>query len=201
MKRFAFFGTAILLVVFTAGVTFAQEVYWESAELDETITDDDFQKDYGRPILAPSLGDKDVYDNFVVPDIDPRVEPDEVPAAPVQTRTPDVPARTEPAARPAEPSPRPREIAPRQRETRRPAAGPRPAETAPGAGPSSLGRPEQTAPGRGLEDDLRQPSGTPAPAPAPDAASSRKMKWGQVDVKPAEPQTQPQSGATPAPIR
>lgn len=172
MKRILFLGVMVMLLSFPMGMAHAAEIYWDGLAADETIGDEDFKYKYGEPKSTKSLGDLEIYDNNLVINVE---GPDDAPApdytsdAPIPPRSVSTPRSTD------APPPQPR-VAPRVTDTgrtrdsvkRSPERAPKPAtqeiETQPGAT-------EQTV------------SGEPAPPP------EKKMKWGQVDVKPAEPKT------------
>ncbi|MBI4964598.1 MAG: hypothetical protein HY913_15070 [Desulfomonile tiedjei] len=178
MKRVLFLWVMMLLLSFPIGMAQAAEIYWDGVPADEEITDDDFKYKYGEPKSVKSLGDLEVYDDNLVinvPGPDDPAEPDYESGAPIPPRAVSTPRATDVAP------PQPR-VAPRSTDTGRVRSttirpsqekAPKPAtkklETQPGAG-------EQT-----ISDE---------PSPPPE----KKMKWGQVDVKPSEPKNKFQWG-------
>jgi len=193
MKRLMVLGFALMVVSAVAYVAAAEEVYWDFSIPDDAVTDSDFSHDYGVPLQ--SQGEAEVYDQFQVPDVE--ALPDQVP---IQTRPSDTRTRVAPSVQPADTSRPSRSITPRQPETiRRPATvtTPKPAETDPGTATSDLDLPEKSAGSQNPDADLRRPSSAPAPEVGSQPPTTRRMRWGQVDVKPSEPKAQPQSGQTP----
>lgn len=186
MKRVLLLGVMILMVCSPLAVSYAEdEVYWEGITPDEpTITDKDFRLDFKVP-AAKSLGDLEIYDQ--PKDI---FEEDES-VAPAVTTTPVAP--TEPQLRPPA-QPRtltrpPADVSPRTTGTipRSSEIIPPPAETSPRT-TESINQRRQGSTGTEVQQSNeggRMPS--PVSADELDRAGQKKMKWGQVDVKPAEP--------------
>jgi hypothetical protein len=187
MKRLLLLGVMILMVCSPLAVTYAEdEVYWEGrTPADPTITDKDFRLDFKTP-AAKSLGDLEIYDqpkDIFAEDQSAAPTP---PAAAARPTGPAAPA--EPQLRPpvqprsltrppADVSPRTTGATPRSTEI-----VPLPAETTPGATESTIKRRQRstTPQVQRSEEDRSAPDEL-------DKAGQKKMKWGQVDVKPAEP--------------
>jgi hypothetical protein len=189
MKRVMILGFLVMAISAVAYIAVADEVYWDFSIPDDAVTDKDFSHDYGVPLQ--SQGEAEVYDQFQVPDVESRSE-----QAPIQVRPSDTPTRVVPSVQPAETSRPSRTITPRQPETfRKPATvtTPKPAETDPGTVTSDVGLPEKGVGAQDLGADLKKAS--PAPETDSQRPTTRRMRWGQVDVKPSEPK--PQSDQTP----
>lgn len=177
MKRILFLGVMVMLLSFPMGMAHATEIYWDGLAADETIGDEDFKYKYGDLKSTKSLGDLEIYDNNLVINVE---GPDDAPAPDYESEAP-IPPRSVSTPRSTDvPPPQPR-VVPRATDTgrtkdsvkRSPERAPKPAtqeiETKPGATEQSV-------------------SGEPAPP------ADKKMKWGQVDVKPSEPKTKFQWG-------
>lgn len=184
MKLSVFLGLVIVLVSF-AGEMSSAKMYWEGgSDTENTITAKDFQaKLPGRQVTTPSVK---MYDDFEVMDIRPEQEKRQVapPAArPGRTRAgtrpgflPDEPQRrSTPATTAAGPR---RTGATRAEPTQSITDKPRPVGSTPGKGPKSEGEPTRA-------DTQTQTSGKTETTSPP---VTKKMPWGQVDVKPAEPE-------------
>ncbi len=192
MKRVLLLGVMILMVCSPLAVSYAEdEVYWEGiTPADPTITDKDFRLDFKTP-AAKSLGDLEIYDQ--PKDIFEEEESAEQ-APPAASATPTAPvAPAEPQLRPpiqprsltrpsADVSPRTTGTTPRSSEII-----PQPAETSPGSTESTIQRRQGSPATQVQQSDEGRSTPVPASADELDRAGQKKMKWGQVDVKPAEP--------------
>ncbi len=179
MKLFAFVGVVILLVSSSVGMSSAK-MYWDGSDVtDATITDKDFQaKLPGQQATVPRVK---MYDDYEVLDIDSeRGARQNVPPA---VR----PVRRVPAGFSDQPPRRRDAGSPSAARARRPETTkaepsitdkPKPVASAPGKGPRSGGGPTR-------ESVQTQTSEEPESASPP---AVKKMPWGQVDVKPAEPE-------------
>ena len=191
MKRVLLLGVMILMVCSPLAVSYAEdEVYWEGiTPADPTITDKDFRLDFKLP-AAKSLGDLEIYDQ---PKDIFEEEESAAPTPPAASARPTAPvAPAEPQLRPpvqprgltrppADVSPRTTGTTPRSSEII-----PQPAETSPGRTESTIRRQQKS---RGTQVQKNEEDRS-APLPASDEldkAGEKKMKWGQVDVKPSEP--------------
>jgi hypothetical protein len=188
MKRVLLLVVMVLMVCSPLAVSYAEdEVYWEGiTPADPTITDKDFRLDFKLP-AAKSLGDLEIYDQ-------PKdIFAEEESAPPAASARPTAPvAPAEPQLRPpvqprgltrppADVSPRTTGTTPRSSEII-----PQPAETSPGATESVIKRRKGSTATQVQQSD--EGGRTPAAsADELDMAGQKKMKWGQVDVKPAEP--------------
>jgi len=201
MKRLLVLGFLVMAVSAVACIAMADDVYWDFSVPDDTITDRDFSRDYGVPLPSQSRGQGEMYDQFQVPDIESRSgEVQEVPEAPVRARIPDTPARVTPSVQPPETSRPSRSITTRQPETiRKPVTTttPKPAETDPGTVSSGLERPEKTDGTQTTDADLKKAAPSPSSEVSTQRPTTRRMRWGQMDVKPSEPKAQPQSEQPP----
>jgi hypothetical protein len=188
MKRVLLLVVMVLMVCSPLAVSYAEdEVYWEGiTPADPTITDKDFRLDFKLP-AAKSLGDLEIYDQ---PKDIFEEEESAAPAPPVASAGPTAPvAPAEPQLRPPV-QPRgltrpPADVSPRTTGTTPRASEiiPQPAETSPGTTESIK---QRRAPTRVQQSN----EGGRAPAASSDELDmpgQKKMKWGQVDVKPAEP--------------
>jgi len=171
MKRGLFLGVMLLLLSFPMGLAHAAEMYWDGIPADEEITDDDFKYKYGEPKSTQSLGDLEVYDNNLVINVP---GPDDPPAPDYDAPEPIIP-RSVSAPRSTDAAPPQPRVAPRSTDTGRTRA-------------PTVRRSQERAPKPATQEIETQPgsseqtvSGEPAPPP------EKKMKWGQVDVKPTEP--------------
>jgi len=186
MKRVLLLGVMILMVCSPLAVSYAEdEVYWEGITPDEpTITDKDFRLDFKVP-AAKSLGDLEIYDQ--PKDI---FEEDES-AAPARTASPVAPAEPQlrPPAQPRTLTRPPADVSPRTTGTtpRSSEIIPPPAETSPGTTESINQRRRGSTGTQVQQSDEGGRTPLPASADELDRAGQKKMKWGQVDVKPAEP--------------
>ncbi|MEW6532689.1 MAG: hypothetical protein AB1473_17795 [Thermodesulfobacteriota bacterium] len=175
MKRFLLAGACILVMVFSGALLSAQEVYWDGeVTVDDTITDKDTKLKIGEPLDPDKLYTQEIYDSRQLPEID---EPSEFPeVSPEPTAIP----------RPTTVTPAPRRPAsvdqPRTTTTRQP--------TTPGRSPRrSPGTSIDTSPA--TTDQTKQRTQTQAVDELPPKPDTKKMPWGQVDVKPAEPKDKP----------
>jgi hypothetical protein len=163
----------MMLLSFPIGIAHAAEIYWDGMPADEEITDSDFKHKYGEPKSVKSLGDLEVYDDNLVinvPGPDDTPEPDYESGAPIPPRAVTAPRSTDVA-------PPPPRVAPSSTDTGR-TRGPsirRTLERTPKPATQEI----ETQPGPGSSEQAV--SGEPAQPP------EKKMKWGQVDVKPTEP--------------
>jgi hypothetical protein len=179
MKRILFLGVLALLLSFPMGIVNAAEIYWDGMPADEEITDDDFKLKYGVPSDTKSLGDLEIYDNNLlinVPGPDDPVEPDYESGAPIPPR--------------AVTAPRSMDVAPPQ-----PRIAPRTTEPGTTRGPTVRRTPTQAP--KPATQEIESPPRPATEQAAPDqppATGEKKMKWGQVDVKPSEPKTKFQWG-------
>jgi hypothetical protein len=182
MKRVLLLAVMIVMVCSPLAVSHAEdEIYWEGTTPGEpTITDKDFTLDFKVP-AAKSLGDLEIYDQpkdiFEGEESSAQVEP----TAPIATAEPQIrpPVRPRSLTRPSTdivpPAPR---ATPRASEI-----NPQPAETNPGSAESTTRRQKGS-----LSTQVQQSNeGSITSADQLDRAGQKKMKWGQVDVKPAEP--------------
>ncbi|MDQ7781711.1 MAG: hypothetical protein RDU20_02450 [Desulfomonilaceae bacterium] len=181
MKFLVFPGLVILLVLSSLGLS-AAKMYWDrSGETDITITEPVADvKPIDKPAAPPRTK---MYDDFQVMDIESA--PGEVQAAPPVV----APLAPRPAAAVVQPPTRRSVTSPDTAGPRRPAAAdvepsrsiidrPQPVASAPGRGPRS----ETGAEGEVTSTETTAKPETTSPPP------TRKMPWGQVDVKPAEPE-------------
>ncbi len=182
MKLCVVLGLVMLLVSSPVGMSTAK-MYWDgSAETDATISAKDVQAK--TPARAPTTSLPKMYDDYKVLDIDGEHETQQnVP--PVVTPMPRRSAVTS-----GLPSRRRSTTPPAFERSRRPgvtraepaqsiADKPRPVASAPGKGP----RPEAGSIGEDLKTQTSGPAETTSPPPP-----TKKMPWGQVDVKSAEPE-------------
>ena len=186
MKRVLLLGVMILMVCSPLAVTYAEdEVYWEGrTPADPTITGKDFRLDFKTP-AAKSLGDLEIYDQ-------PKdIFEEEESAAPARTTTPVTPAEPQlrPPIQPRSLTRPPADVSPRTTGTtpRSSEIIPQPAETSPGTTESVIQRRQGSTATQVQQSDEDRSTPVPASADELDRAGQKKMKWGQVDVKPAEP--------------
>ncbi len=186
MKRVLLLGVMILMVCSPLVVTYAEdEVYWEGrTPADPTITDKDFRLDFKTP-AAKSLGDLEIYDQ-------PKdIFEEEESAAPARTTTPVAPGEPQlrPPVQPRSLTRPPADVSPRTTGTtpRSSEIIPQPAETSPGTTESVIQRRQGSTATQVQQSDEDRSTPVPASADELDRAGQKKMKWGQVDVKPAEP--------------
>jgi len=186
MKRVLLLGVMILMVCSPLAVTYAEdEVYWEGrTPADPTITGKDFRLDFKTP-AAKSLGDLEIYDQ-------PKdIFEEEESAAPARTTTPVTPAgpQLRPPIQPRSLTRPPADVSPRTTGTtpRSSEIIPQPAETSPGTTESVIQRRQGSTATQVQQSDEDRSTPVPASADELDRAGQKKMKWGQVDVKPAEP--------------
>jgi len=186
MKRVLLLGVIILMVCSPLAVTYAEdEVYWEGrTPADPTITGKDFRLDFKTP-AAKSLGDLEIYDQ-------PKdIFEEEESAAPARTTTPVTPAEPQlrPPIQPRSLTRPPADVSPRTTGTtpRSSEIIPQPAETSPGTTESVIQRRQGSTATQVQQSDEDRSTPVPASADELDRAGQKKMKWGQVDVKPAEP--------------
>ncbi len=189
MKRVLLLAVTILMVCSPLAVSYAaEEIYWEGITPSEpTITDKDFRLNFKTP-AAKSLGDLEIYDQ--PKDIFEEEESAE-PAPPAASARPTAPvAPAEPQLRvPIQPRSLTRpsvEVAPRPRGfTSKPSEIiPQPAETSPGT-TESVVQPKQGTTGTQIQQSDKDSSKSVlGSADELDKAGEKKMKWGQVDVKP-----------------
>jgi hypothetical protein len=182
MKRVLLLVVMVLMVCSPLAVSYAEdEVYWEGiTPADPTITDKDFRLDFKLP-AAKSLGDLEIYDQ---PKDIFEEEESAAPAPPAASAEPQLRPPVQPRSLtrpPADVSPRTTGTTPRSSEII-----PQPAETSPGTTESVTKRRKgSTATQVQQSDEGRR---TPAASSDElDMAGQKRMKWGQVDVKPAEP--------------
>jgi hypothetical protein len=182
----------VLMVCSPLAVSYAEdEVYWEGiTPADPTITDKDFRLDFKLP-AAKSLGDLEIYDQ---PKDIFEEEESAAPTPPAASARPSAPATpAEPQLRPpvqprgltrppADVSPRTTGTTPRSSEII-----PQPTETSPGSTESTIKRRRGSSATQVQQSDEGRRTPAPASADELDRAGQKKMKWGQVDVKPAEP--------------
>jgi hypothetical protein len=186
MKRVLLLAVMVVMVCSPLAVSYAEdEIYWEgNTPAEPTITDKDFTLDFKVP-AAKSLGDLEIYDQ--PKDI---FEGDEsagtvAPNAPVATAEPQLrPAiqprsLTRPSVEAAPPAPR---ATPRASEII-----PQPAETTPGSNEATIKRRQRSPSTQVQQSNENSSTSTSASAEELDRAGQKKMKWGQTDVKPAEP--------------
>jgi hypothetical protein len=187
MKRLLLLAVMVVMVCSPLAVSYAEdEVYWEGSTAGEpTITDKDFTLDFKLP-SAKSLGDLEIYDQpkDIFEEDESAAAPAE-PTAPVATAEPQLRAPIQPRSltRPStdvvpptpRATPRASEIIPQQ------------AETNPGSTESTIRRQKGSLPTQVQQsNEGTSASGSPS-ADQLDRAGEKKMKWGQVDVKSAEP--------------
>jgi hypothetical protein len=186
MKRVLLLGVMILMVCSPLAVTYAEdEVYWEGiTPADPTITDKDFRLDFKIP-AAKSLGDLEIYDQ-------PKdIFEEEESAAPVRTASPVAPAEPQlrPSTQPRSLTRPPADVSPRTTGTtpRSSEIIPQPTETSPRTTESIIQRRRGPSSTQVQQSDEGRSTPVPASSDELDRAGQKKMKWGQVDVKPAEP--------------
>ena len=192
MKRVLLLVVMVLMVCSPLAVSYAEdEVYWEGiTPADPTITDKDFRLDFKLP-AAKSLGDLEIYDQ---PKDIFEEEGSAAPTPPAASARPSAPATpAEPQLRPPV-QPRgltrpPADISPRSTGTtpRSSEIIPQPTETSPGSTESTIKRRRGSAATQVQQSDGDRSTPVPASADELDRAGEKKMKWGQVDVKPSEP--------------
>ena len=171
MKRVLFLGVMTLLLSFPLGILYAAEIYWDGTTADPEITDSDFKFKYGESRDAKSLAELEVYDNNLVinvPGPDEPSESDYESGAPIPPRAVTTPRSTDVAP------PRP-QVAPRS-------------TTGTTRGPVMRRTPDQSPKPATQEIKAQPRAGEQKVSDQPPAATEKKMKWGQVDVKPSEPQ-------------
>ncbi len=186
MKRLLLLAVTILMVCSPPAVSYAaEEIYWEGrTPADPTVTDKDFRLDFKTP-AAKSLGDLEIYDQPKDIFAEDESATPATPTAPVAPAEPQLRAPISPRSliRPsAEVAPRARGFTPKSTEII-----PQPAETSPGSTESILQH-EQGSPATQIQQsDEERSTSVPGSVDELDRAGQKKMKWGQVDVKPAEP--------------
>ena len=172
------------------------EVYWEGRSPTEpTISDKDFRLDFRNP-AARSLGDLEIYDQpkdifegdeAVAPSAPTPVAP--APAEPAQVRPP-TPIQPRSLTRPSvDASPRATGTRPRSSEII-----PQPAETSPGSSQPIIQRQRGSSATEVRQSDEQRGTPVPDSLEEADRHGEKKMKWGQVDVKPTEPKSKFQWG-------
>jgi hypothetical protein len=186
MKRVLLLAVMVVMICSPLAVCYAEEeIFWEGITPSEpTITDKDFRLDFKTP-AAKSLGDLEIYDQ-------PKdIFEDEASAAQAEPTAPVAPA--EPQLRPpiqprslTRPS---TDVAPPATRTTPRASEiiPQPAETSPGSTESTSRRRQRTPATQVQQSDEDRGTSAPASAEDLDKAGQKKIKWGQVDVKPSEP--------------
>jgi len=164
-------GVCILVMVFSVAAVYAQEVYWDGeATVDDTITDKDTKLKIGEPLDPDKLYTQEIYDSRELPEID---EPSEFPElSPTPAAVPSPTTVTPPPRRSTTLE------QPRSTTTRQPSVSGR------GAG-ATRGRSVDTPPA--VTDQPQQQTQTQPVDDLPPKPDTKKMPWGQVDVKPAEP--------------
>ncbi|MFH1114000.1 MAG: hypothetical protein V1792_08770 [Pseudomonadota bacterium] len=181
MKLFVFLGLVVLLVSSPVGMSSAK-MYWDgSPETDAAVGVTDVEAK--PPAKQDGTSLPKMYDDYKVLDIesDGGTRQDVSPVA--------APVRRRPAATSVAPSPRQSPARPSAEGVRRPEATgsgpsqsisdrPKPVASAPGKGP----RPEAGSIGDDLKTQASGPVETSSPPP------TKKMPWGQADVKPAGPE-------------
>jgi hypothetical protein len=191
MKRILFFGLTIVLVASMMGLAHAS-MYWDrSEELDEEIPEQEVTPSPApTPPAAQLPPPVQMYDDYEVPDIDSEEEEDVVEvAAPIPSSavSPALPSTlSAPTTSPAPTvSPGERAIRPRG-----PAVTTAPRRDVDSQSPkpvtSTPGPPAQLRPGESTASKTTPAGDAPAMGEPP---AAKKMPWGKVDVKPAEPTT------------
>jgi len=162
-----------LLLSFPFGMVHAAEIYWDGTPAEAEIDDSDFKFKYGERRDAKSLGDLEIYDNNLVINVP---GPDEPSEADYESGAP-IPPR-------AVTAPRSTDVAPPQ-----PRVAPRATDTGTTRGPVMRRTPDQTPKPVTQEIKTQPRPGEQTTTEQPAATPEKKMKWGQVDVKPSEPKT------------
>ncbi len=184
MKRAILAALLTLLCVVPASA----EVFWDPSDRPDTdITDKDFKYDYQGLVPAKSFQQMDVYftPQSVLPDwAEDLVSSEQPQGAEAQERVIDVPRppiTTPPAVRP-----------PTERRT--PRVAPQPSESSTDSTPSATTRSRRS--GSRSEPQVVERSVGPARSTgeSADKPGSKRMKWGQVDVKPDDDKTKFQWG-------
>ena len=177
---------AVLLTLLCAAPAYCAEIFWEPGDVDVEITDKDFKHKYEGLVPAKSFREMDVYftPQTTLPEwAEDLIAADQPQGAVAQEQEVDVP-------RPpitAPPTARPRT------EPRAPRVAPQPSDTSSSTTQSVT--PQSRRSGTRSEPKLIERSvGGPASSEGVDKQSSKKMKWGQVDVKPEEEKTKFQWG-------
>jgi hypothetical protein len=188
MKRLFFCGIMIVMLSCLLRMNAGAQMYWDQTdpEEDSAATEDvSTQVDRDKRIIGSSA--TRMYDNSEVPTIEPEPLLQAV-AAPMRPRSEDV----SPQPQTDEPS-RNRTDSPSRSSVNVPSTAvtsPRPAVTDPGGSqearrPGQVGKPEIQA----VESKRSAPSSTSEEQPV-----TKKMKWGQAEVKPSESKTKLQWG-------
>lgn len=184
MKRVLLLAVMALMICSPLAVCYAEEeIYWEGSTAGEpTITDKDFRLDFKTP-AAKSLGDLEIYDQPKDIFEEEESAAPAQPAAPVAQAEPQLRAPVQPRSltRPStEAVPSIQRATPRASEII-----PQASETSPGSTESTSRRRKGAAATQVQQSD--ESLSTPASAEDLDRTGQKKMKWGQVDVKPSEP--------------
>ena len=165
-----------LLTLLCAAPVYSAEIFWEPGDVDTEITDKDFKHKYEGLVPTKSFREMDVYftPQTTLPEwAEEFMTADQPEGAVAQEREVDVtrpPIVTPPAVRPLT-------------EPRTPRVGPRPSDTSPSTTQSVT--PTSRRP-RSEPKLIERSVGQPPATEGVDKPSSKKMKWGQVDVKPEE---------------
>lgn len=186
MKRLFFWGIMIVMLSCLLRMNAGAQMYWDltDPEEDSAGTEDvSTQVDRDKPTIGSSA--TRMYDNFEVPTLESEPLLQAV-IAPIRPRSDDVSPQTD------EPS-RNRTDSPSRSSVNVPSTAvtsPRPAVTDPGGSqearrPGQVGKPEIQA----VESKRSAPSSTSEEQPV-----TKKMKWGQAEVKPSESKTKLQWG-------
>jgi len=186
MKRLFFWGIMIVMLSCLLRMNAGAQMYWDltDPEEDSAGTEDvSTQVDRDKPTIGSSA--TRMYDNFEVPTLESEPLLQAV-IAPIRPRSDDVSPQTD------EPS-RNRTDSPSRSSVNVPSTAvtsPRPAVTDPGGSqearrPGQVGKPEIQA----VESKRSSPSSTSEEQPV-----TKKMKWGQAEVKPSESKTKLQWG-------
>ena len=203
MKRLVLTGLMILLVSSLVGMVQAQ-MYWDQSEVpDATIKDSDFDKGPANQRPAKSLGDRGIYDNYQVPDVEPEAERQNAPITPAaaapEPRVITPPRQTDTTRSTTDLLRRPRATIRRSTERtanpRTTVSQPKPAETSPGE-PSAVTRsPEPSVSGLGEKPATSVTPGRTTPPEETERPSTKRMKWGQgAEEKTSEPKPKLQWG-------
>jgi len=186
MKRLFFCGIMIVMLSCLLRMNAGAQMYWDltDPEEDSVATEDvSTQVDRDKPTIGSSA--TRMYDNFEVPTLESEPLLQAV-VAPIRPRSDDVSPQTDELSRNRTDSPSRSSVnVPSTAVT-----SPRPAVTDPGGSqearrPGQVGKPEIQA----VESKRSAPSSTSEEQPV-----TKKMKWGQAEVKPSESKTKLQWG-------
>jgi hypothetical protein len=167
MKRLLIPALTTMFIIVLAGVGSTAEIFWNPDETyDATITQKDFplQRDFTNP--TKSFQEMDIY--YTPSQVTTEEEEEEAPTVRRPAR------RREAVDQP------PAEMVPRRSRSRT-----RPALT---TEPRPIEKPKPTATKKSEKPQMTLETKKPA-AGAPELKGKKSMKWGQVEVKPAEPKT------------